>query len=175
MTFVRSIGRWTMTALVINCTIGSGIFALPGELNRSADPLDMATNQKVGSSNLSGRAIFCQKSAFFGILAFLIIPRATQVLPWEARGLSFRNLYHLDNVDRLLLQIGECVRLRACIRFIGRSNSPRVGTRVVGVLKHDAVGLQGHSIQVSTAGKGLKAVDDVLKQLEACEGVHYDC
>src|SRR5215510_10943358 len=34
MTFVRSIGRWTMTALVINCIIGSGIFALPGELNR---------------------------------------------------------------------------------------------------------------------------------------------
>jgi len=36
MTFVRSIGRWTMTALVINCTIGSGIFALPGELNLSS-------------------------------------------------------------------------------------------------------------------------------------------
>jgi len=34
MAFVRSIGRWTMTALVINCIIGSGIFAVPGELNR---------------------------------------------------------------------------------------------------------------------------------------------
>src|SRR5262250_3231806 len=34
MTFVRSIGRWTMTALVINGIFGSGIFALPGELNR---------------------------------------------------------------------------------------------------------------------------------------------
>jgi len=34
MAFVRSIGRWTMTALVINCIIGSGIFALPGELHR---------------------------------------------------------------------------------------------------------------------------------------------
>lgn len=34
MTFVRSIGRWTMTALVINSMIGTGIFALPGELNR---------------------------------------------------------------------------------------------------------------------------------------------
>jgi basic amino acid/polyamine antiporter, APA family len=34
MTLVRSIGRWTMTALVINCIIGSGIFGLPGELNR---------------------------------------------------------------------------------------------------------------------------------------------
>jgi APA family basic amino acid/polyamine antiporter len=34
MAFVRAIGRWTMTALVINGIIGSGIFALPGELNR---------------------------------------------------------------------------------------------------------------------------------------------
>lgn len=33
-TFVRSIGRWTMPGLVINATIGSGIFALPGELSR---------------------------------------------------------------------------------------------------------------------------------------------
>jgi basic amino acid/polyamine antiporter, APA family len=34
MTFIRSIGRWTMTALVINCIIGSGIFGLSGELTR---------------------------------------------------------------------------------------------------------------------------------------------
>lgn len=34
MPLVRSIGRWTMTALVINGIIGAGIFALPGELNR---------------------------------------------------------------------------------------------------------------------------------------------
>jgi basic amino acid/polyamine antiporter, APA family len=34
MAFVRSIGRWTMTALVINGIIGAGIFALPSELNR---------------------------------------------------------------------------------------------------------------------------------------------
>jgi amino acid transporter len=34
MAFVRSIGRWTMTALVINGIIGAGIFALPGELGR---------------------------------------------------------------------------------------------------------------------------------------------
>ena len=34
MAFVRSIGRWTMTALVINCIIGSGIFGLPSELTR---------------------------------------------------------------------------------------------------------------------------------------------
>jgi basic amino acid/polyamine antiporter, APA family len=33
MAFVRSIGRWAMTALVINSILGSGIFALPGELN----------------------------------------------------------------------------------------------------------------------------------------------
>jgi amino acid transporter len=32
MALVRSIGRWTMTALVINCIIGSGIFGVPGEL-----------------------------------------------------------------------------------------------------------------------------------------------
>lgn len=44
MAFVRSIGRWTMTALVINCIIGSGIFALPGELSRlvgRASPIAM--------------------------------------------------------------------------------------------------------------------------------------
>jgi basic amino acid/polyamine antiporter, APA family len=34
MALVRSIGRWTMAALVINCIIGSGIFGLPGELTR---------------------------------------------------------------------------------------------------------------------------------------------
>jgi len=32
--FIRAIGRWTMTALVINCIIGSGIFGLPAELTR---------------------------------------------------------------------------------------------------------------------------------------------
>ena len=42
--FVRSIGRWAMTGLVINCIIGSGIFGLPGELNRlvqRASPIAM--------------------------------------------------------------------------------------------------------------------------------------
>src|SRR6266849_3344116 len=44
MTLVRSIGRWTMTALVINCIIGIGIFGLPGELTRllgRASPIAM--------------------------------------------------------------------------------------------------------------------------------------
>jgi amino acid transporter len=44
MAYVLSIGRWTMTALVNNCIIGSGIFALPGKLNRllgRASPLAM--------------------------------------------------------------------------------------------------------------------------------------
>jgi amino acid transporter len=44
MAFVRSIGRWTMTALVINCIIGSGIFGVPGELTRllgRASPIAM--------------------------------------------------------------------------------------------------------------------------------------
>ena len=31
---IRSIGRWSMTALVINIIIGSGIFGVPSELNR---------------------------------------------------------------------------------------------------------------------------------------------
>src|SRR5438477_12126241 len=42
--FIRSIGRWTMTALVINAIIGSGIFGLPSELTRllgRASPLAM--------------------------------------------------------------------------------------------------------------------------------------
>ena len=30
MPLVRSIGRWTMTALVINTIIGSGVFGLAG-------------------------------------------------------------------------------------------------------------------------------------------------
>jgi len=34
MPFTRSLGRWAMTALVINCVIGSGIFAIPSELTR---------------------------------------------------------------------------------------------------------------------------------------------
>jgi basic amino acid/polyamine antiporter, APA family len=34
MPFVRSIGRWTLTALVVNTIIGSGIFGLPSELTR---------------------------------------------------------------------------------------------------------------------------------------------
>lgn len=44
MVFVRAIGRWTMTALVINCIIGAGIFGLPGELTRllgRASPIAM--------------------------------------------------------------------------------------------------------------------------------------
>src|SRR5215469_16445244 len=32
MPFLRSVGRWGMTALMINCVIGSGIFGVPGEL-----------------------------------------------------------------------------------------------------------------------------------------------
>jgi amino acid transporter len=35
--FIRAIGRWTMTALVINSTIGSGIFGLPAEVTRLVD------------------------------------------------------------------------------------------------------------------------------------------
>jgi amino acid transporter len=34
MPFVRAIGRWTMTALVINSIIGQGIFGVPSELTR---------------------------------------------------------------------------------------------------------------------------------------------
>lgn len=44
MAFVRSIGRWAMTGLVINCIIGSGIFGVPRELARllgRASPLAM--------------------------------------------------------------------------------------------------------------------------------------
>jgi hypothetical protein len=32
--FIRSIGKWTLTALVINAIIASGIFGLPSELAR---------------------------------------------------------------------------------------------------------------------------------------------
>jgi len=42
--FVRAIGRWTMTALVINCIIGNAIFGTPSELTRllgRASPISM--------------------------------------------------------------------------------------------------------------------------------------
>ena len=35
MALLRTIGRWTLTGLMINCTIGGGIFGLSGELARS--------------------------------------------------------------------------------------------------------------------------------------------
>lgn len=38
MALVRSIGRWTMTALVVNTIIGSGVFGLPAELTRLLGP-----------------------------------------------------------------------------------------------------------------------------------------
>jgi hypothetical protein len=44
MPFVRAIGRWTMTALVINCIIGNAIFGLPSEVTRlvgRASPIAM--------------------------------------------------------------------------------------------------------------------------------------
>src|SRR5262244_1202374 len=44
MAFLRFIGRWTMTALLLNCIIGGGVFGVPGELNRMlgrASPLAM--------------------------------------------------------------------------------------------------------------------------------------
>ncbi|PYY14653.1 MAG: hypothetical protein DMG61_09200 [Acidobacteria bacterium] len=44
MAFVRSIGRWSMTALVVNSIIGNSIFGLPAELTRllgRASPLAM--------------------------------------------------------------------------------------------------------------------------------------
>ena len=44
MPLIRSIGRWSLTALVINCIIGSGIFGVPGELIKTlgrASPLAM--------------------------------------------------------------------------------------------------------------------------------------
>src|ERR1700678_2561137 len=42
MALVRAIGRWALTGLMINCTIGGSIFALPGEFARlvgAASPL----------------------------------------------------------------------------------------------------------------------------------------
>ncbi|MGH7973818.1 MAG: amino acid permease, partial [Limisphaerales bacterium] len=44
MPLIRSIGRWSLTALAINCIIGSGIFGVPGELMKTvgrASPLAM--------------------------------------------------------------------------------------------------------------------------------------
>src|SRR3569833_1957692 len=44
MTFIRAIGRWTMTGLVVSCIIGNAIIGLPSEINRlvgRASPLAM--------------------------------------------------------------------------------------------------------------------------------------
>jgi amino acid transporter len=44
MSLVRSLGRWSMTFLFVNCVIGSGIFGVPGELIKAvgrASPLAM--------------------------------------------------------------------------------------------------------------------------------------
>jgi APA family basic amino acid/polyamine antiporter len=44
MAFIRSIGRWTLTALVVNAIVGSSIFGLPSELTRllgRASPIAM--------------------------------------------------------------------------------------------------------------------------------------
>jgi hypothetical protein len=44
LTAIRSIGKWTLTGLVINCIIGSAIFGLPSILSRmlgTASPLAM--------------------------------------------------------------------------------------------------------------------------------------
>jgi amino acid transporter len=38
MALKRSIGRWTLTGLMINSIIGSGIFGVPGELLRLLGP-----------------------------------------------------------------------------------------------------------------------------------------
>src|SRR5215213_2912465 len=35
---VRVLGRWTLTALVLNCIIASGIFGLPDDVARLAGP-----------------------------------------------------------------------------------------------------------------------------------------
>jgi amino acid transporter len=37
-TLVRAIGRWALTALVVNAIIGSGIFGLPGDISRLLGP-----------------------------------------------------------------------------------------------------------------------------------------
>jgi len=44
MTFARSIGRWSLTALVVNSIIGSSIYGIPAELIRllgRASPIAM--------------------------------------------------------------------------------------------------------------------------------------
>ena len=44
MALIRSIGRWTLTALVVNAIVGSSIFGLPSELTRllgRASPIAM--------------------------------------------------------------------------------------------------------------------------------------
>jgi hypothetical protein len=52
MLFVRSIGRWTLTALVINAIIGSGISGLPSHIQDSTT--DLARRLIGGSSTGCG-------------------------------------------------------------------------------------------------------------------------
>src|SRR5215472_6848138 len=105
MVFARSIGRWTMTALVINCIIGSGIYGVPGELTRllgRASPLAMLAAGLVtaiilgcmaevasqfsepGGPYLYVRTAFGRfaglQVAWFSLLSFTVSPAATTCL-----------------------------------------------------------------------------------------------
>jgi APA family basic amino acid/polyamine antiporter len=103
--FIRAIGRWTMTALVINCIIGSGIFGVPAELTHllgRASPLAMLAAGLVmavilgcmaevasqfsepGGPYLYVRTAFGRfaglQVAWFSLLAFTVAPAATTSL-----------------------------------------------------------------------------------------------
>jgi len=65
MAFVRTIGRWAMTALVINCIIGSGIFGVPSELSRllgRASPIAMLV---AGAAMAIIMAVFAEVASQF--------------------------------------------------------------------------------------------------------------
>jgi amino acid transporter len=96
MLFVRSIGRWTLTALMINCIIGSGIFGVPEPLMASvgrASPIAMivaglcmciivACFAEVGSQFSEPGGVYLYARTAFGRFAGLQLLALTGTFRW---------------------------------------------------------------------------------------------
>lgn len=130
MAFVRYIGRWTMTFLVINTIIGGGIFGLPGELARllgRASPIAMlfgavgmaiiiACFAEVASQFSEAGGCFLYARAAFG--RFVSIQIGWMHLLSVIAGLAALSTLFVDYLARLLpapLDRGERILIMAVL------------------------------------------------------------